>query len=58
VQEFSLFIAPYMGGLPPETVRSDAEAFAYPYLVLNDDWMVTAPPHRVWGGAGLGEVPD
>jgi hypothetical protein len=58
VQEFSLMIAPYTGDVPPETVRYAAEAFAYPYLVLNDDRVIAVPPHRSWDGAGLGETPD
>ncbi|NTU65226.1 MAG: hypothetical protein HGB05_17960, partial [Chloroflexi bacterium] len=58
VQEFSLLIAPYAGDIPPETVRYAAEAFAYPYLVLNDDRVIAAPPHRSWDGTGLGETPD
>jgi hypothetical protein len=58
VQEFSLLIAPYAGDFPPEAIRYDAEAFAYPYLVLNDDQFIAAPAHRGWDGAGLGEIPD
>ena len=58
VQEFSLLIAPYRGDAPPEEVRYAAEAFAYPYLVLNDDQCVAAPAHRSWDGAGLGETPS
>jgi len=58
VQEFSLFIAPYAGDAPPESARYDAEAFVYPYLVLNDDQFIAAPPHRGWDGAGLGEIPN
>ena len=57
VQEFSLLLAPYRGDMPPETIRNDAEAFAYPYLVLNDDRLIDTPPHRHWDGVGLGEVP-
>lgn len=53
-QEFSILIAPYDGDAPPETLRHDAEAFAYPYLVLNDGEIIAAPPHRSWQGAGLG----
>jgi hypothetical protein len=58
VQEFSLLIAPYTGDVPLEMIRHDAEAFAYPYLVLNDDRIIDVPPHRSWDGAGLGEIPD
>lgn len=53
-QEFRLLIAPYHGDEPPETVREDAEAFAYPYLVLNDDAFIAPPAHRSWDGTGLG----
>jgi hypothetical protein len=51
-------IAPYAGDAPPEMIRYDAEAFAYPYLVLNDDRVIDIPPHRSWDGAGLGEIPE
>ncbi|MEW5872026.1 MAG: hypothetical protein AB1894_22345 [Chloroflexota bacterium] len=54
IQEFSLLIAPYRGDRPPEALQNDAEAFAYPYLVLNDDGFIAEPPHRVWDGKGLG----
>lgn len=57
LQEFSLLIAPYEGNAPPDAVRYDAEAFAYPYIVLNDDEFIAAPAHRGWDGAGVGEVP-
>ncbi len=57
VQEFSLLVAPYRGDAPPEAVRFAAEAFAYPYLVLDDDRYIAAPAHRSWDGAGLGEPP-
>ena len=57
VQEFRLLIAPYAGDMPPDTIRHDAEAFAYPYLVLNDDRVIDVPPHRRWDGAGLGQIP-
>lgn len=56
-EEFSLLIAPYRGDAPPEQVRYAAEAFAYPYLVLNDDQVISAPSHRSWRGDGLGEPP-
>ena len=57
LQEFSLLIAPYRGDAPPEAIRNDAEAFAYPYLVLNDKEFLAAPSHRSWDGKGLGEIP-
>jgi hypothetical protein len=56
-QELSLLIAPYRGDAPPDAVRYAAEAFAYPYLVLNDDQFIATPAHRNWDGAGLGEPP-
>ena len=55
VQEFSLMIAAYHGEKPPESLQYDAEAYAYPYIVLNDDILITNPPHRAWDGCGLGE---
>lgn len=55
-QEFSLLIAPYCGDAPPAQVQHDAEAYAYPYLVLDDDACIAAPPHRSWDGRGLGEA--
>jgi hypothetical protein len=57
LQEFALLIAPYVGDAPPERVRNDAEAFAHPYLVLNDNECIASPPHRSWDPAGLGEIP-
>ena len=57
IQKFSLLIAPYSGDVPPESIRFDAEAFAYPYVVLNDDGFMDTPAHRSWDGAGLGEIP-
>jgi len=57
VQEFSLLIAPYSGDAPPDAIRYDAEAFAYPYIVLNDGEFIAAPAHRGWDSAGVGKVP-
>jgi hypothetical protein len=54
-QEFSLLIAPYRGDAPPESLRYDAEAFAYPYVVLNDAEFIAPPAHRSWNGPGLGK---
>jgi len=34
------------GDRPPETLQADAEAFAYPYALLNDGEMVKEPEHR------------
>lgn len=54
--EFSLLLAPYLSDAPPETARYDAEAFAYPYVLLNDDKFISEPAHRSWDGSGLGEI--
>lgn len=35
IQEFRLLLAPYAGDAPPESLRYDAEAFAYPYIVVS-----------------------
>jgi len=56
VHEFSLLIAPYCGDAPQAELQYDAEAFAYPYAVLNDEQMVADPAHRFWSGEGLGET--
>ena len=53
-QVFRLMIAPYVGNCPEETIQQDADAFAYPYILLNDDEFITEPPHRQWSGEGLG----
>jgi len=47
-EHFSLLIAPYLGDEPPETVRNDAEAFAYPYAVVSRSEMLCPPAHRGW----------
>jgi hypothetical protein len=57
MQEFSLLLAPYSGDMPSETIQNDAEAFAYPYLVLNGNQLIAPPPHQGWEGKGLGQVP-
>ncbi len=54
VQEFRLLLAPYAGDAPPESICYDAEAFAYPYLLLNDETVLAPPRHRAWSGEGLG----
>jgi hypothetical protein len=58
IQEFNLLIAPYEGDAPPEEIQNDAQAFAYPYLVLNDDVWIASPAHRAWQPTGLGEIPS
>jgi hypothetical protein len=47
-EEISLLIAPYAGDEPPEGVRSDAEAFAYPYAVVSRAEEISPPHHRRW----------
>jgi hypothetical protein len=47
-ETISLLIAPYVGDEPPQDIRNDAEAFAYPYAVVSNSKHVTAPPHRAW----------
>jgi len=47
-EEFSQLIAPYAGDVPPEQLRNDAEAFAYPYAVLSRDGKIAPPKHRSW----------
>jgi hypothetical protein len=50
-EDLALLIAPYLGDAPPEEVRRDAEAFAYPYAVVSRSEMVQAPRHRSWSEA-------
>ncbi len=47
-ERFSLLIAPYSGDEPPEEIRADAEAFAYPYAVLSHSETIKQPQHRRW----------
>jgi hypothetical protein len=47
-EEFSLLIAPYSGNAPPEQLRNDGEAFAYPYAVLSRSRAILPPRHRRW----------
>lgn len=56
-QEFSILIAPYIGDKPPVPLQHDAEAFAYPYLVVSDGHLIRSPGHQNWDGGGLGEIP-
>jgi len=49
-QVISMIIAPYEGDCPPSEIQQDAEAFTYPYLVLNDEEIIADPPHRSWEG--------
>jgi hypothetical protein len=48
VQKFSLMIAPYTGEVPPETIRNDALAFSYPYILLSGSPKIGEPAHRSW----------
>ena len=57
MQEFSMMIAPYAGDAPPESIQSDAEAFAYPYILLHDQTTLDPPPHLSWDTEGLGIPP-
>jgi hypothetical protein len=47
-EEFSQLIAPYAGDQPPEQIRNDAEAFAYPYAVLSRSRAIRPARHRQW----------
>lgn len=47
-EEFSQLIAPYAGDEPPEQIRNDAEAFAYPYALLSRSSAIQPPRHRQW----------
>lgn len=47
-ESFSLMLAPYSGDQPPEEIRRDAEAFAYPYAIASNSKILAAPPHRKW----------
>ncbi len=47
-ETFTLMLAPYAGDAPPPDLQADAEAFAYPYLLLSNSPRVLAPPHRSW----------
>ena len=57
-QFISLLIAPYDGDEPPQNIQFDAEAFAYPYILLDDGRTFLTPEHRCWNGEGLGKTPD
>jgi hypothetical protein len=47
-ETISLLVAPYSGEEPPEQIRRDAEAFAYPYAVISDSNLIAQPPHQGW----------
>jgi len=51
-ESFSQLLAPYAGDAPPEEIRRDAEAFAYPYAVVSQSEAVGLPGHRRWVYAG------
>jgi hypothetical protein len=42
-ERLAQLIAPYTGDAPPQEIRSDAEAFAYPYAVVSRSKVVTSP---------------
>ena len=47
-ESFTLMIAPYTGDEPPEEIRNDAEAFAYPYAMVSRSKHLKTPRHREW----------
>ena len=47
-ESFSQLLAPYAGDAPPEGIRFDAEAFAYPYAIVPHSKMIRHPKHRRW----------
>jgi hypothetical protein len=47
-QDFTLLLAPYRGDRPPDQAARDAEAFAYPYLVVPRTPLVATPPWDRW----------
>ena len=47
-EEFSQLIAPYRGDQPPEQIRNDAEAFAYPYAILSRSRAILPSRLREW----------
>jgi hypothetical protein len=47
-ESFRLMLAPYLGDEPPEEIRNDAEAFAYPYAIVSHSEIVKTPRHRQW----------
>ncbi|MCU0843816.1 MAG: hypothetical protein MUC76_02700 [Spirochaetes bacterium] len=47
-QRFRLMVAPYEGDEPPESLRADAAAFAYPYLAVGDGTIFDESPCRSW----------
>ncbi len=47
-ESFRLLIAPYSGDEPPEQIRRDAEAFAYPYAQVSRSEIIRPPSHRQW----------
>ena len=61
-EEFCQLIAPYSGDQPPEQIRSDAEAFAYPHAILSRSKAIALLRHRRWsyreGGSAGGNERD
>jgi hypothetical protein len=47
-ERLAQLIAPYAGDAPPQAIRADAEAFAYPYAVVSRSKAIAPPAHRRW----------
>ncbi|MGD9100014.1 MAG: hypothetical protein PVF45_06005, partial [Anaerolineae bacterium] len=47
-EHLAQLIAPYTGDAPPQGIRADAEAFAYPYAVVSRSKAAVPPAHRQW----------
>jgi hypothetical protein len=47
-ESLRLMLAPYLGDEPPEQIRNDAEAFAYPHTLISRSKAIKLPPHRKW----------
>jgi hypothetical protein len=52
-ENFSVLITAYSGDEPPEEMRRDAEAFAYPYTIASRSKIVKTPSHRHWAYPAL-----
>lgn len=50
-QSFEIMLAPYRGDAPPEDIRADASAFAYPPCVLSPSGIIEEPSYRRWAFA-------
>jgi len=47
-QDFRLLLAPYRGDRPPEDAAHDAEAFAYPHLIVSRSPLVASAAWHRW----------